>query len=49
MPLVPLNTSTILKRILQVAVLTWLVLINALYYAQFKALILARFGSWVRR
>lgn len=44
----PASHSPAFARFLQVVFLVWLVLINLIYYAQFRALVLARFGSLVR-
>jgi hypothetical protein len=36
-------------RVWQLAFAAWILLVNFLYYLQFRDLFLARFGAWIRR
>jgi hypothetical protein len=37
------------RTILQVAFVVWLIVVNVLYYAQFRGILVARLGVWLQR
>jgi hypothetical protein len=45
----PTPENRVLRYALQAAFLIWIIVVNVLYYIQFKELLFARFASLVRR
>lgn len=41
--------SSLAGRVWQLAFVAWILLVNFLYYLQFRDLFFARFGAWIRR
>jgi hypothetical protein len=37
------------RAILQIAFVVWLIVVNVLYYAQFRGILFARLGTWFQR
>jgi hypothetical protein len=42
-------TSSAGKSALQILFAAWLIVVNLLYYAQFRGILFARLGAWLER
>jgi hypothetical protein len=39
----------LVKTTLQIVFVAWLIVVNVLYYAQFRGILFARLGAWFQR